>query len=699
MPSTTLSSPKMTQSTPVQAGTVSTGPVHAGIFRHTLKRFAWIAGAYFLVLFLLLPLRAMMTLPEIKEAAFYVRTFERMYNFNSEPFQIFLIILVPFFTALLVFQHLQNATASDFHHSLPVSRNTYYGTYLTAGWTIVALPVVIIGLISLLLQQLTAMGQYLSPQEVGIWLGTTLLMNTVFYLSTVVVGMFTGVVLVQGIFTFILLFLPAGLALLVVYNLEALVWGFNATNFGMERLAQLSPLVRLVEVLYEPLTWNEVAGYGVFILLMTLAAHWLYRHRRMERNGQTIVFKGLNRLFLFGITFCTMLVGGLYAYMINSQSPWLLVVYGVFSLIGYTIARAVLTKSLRIFSWHHYRQYGLYLGLMALLMAGIHFDITGFEKRIPELDQIQGAYAGNFPHFFYYGSDQTKGLYQSPENQEQVRRIHAAILANEPRQGNRRNDYRNMTLFYHLNNGRVMARQFAVNEENYETYLTALKESEEDKRFTYPVLALSPDDLNQIMLESHELQKVAYIQDPDEMAEFLALIQQEIMEASYEELLGWPSKGDIRFHVKAADPDVIEALATQAMHPHATAEYHYGNPEVHVYRLPAFQRVETWLKEKGYYQQATVTAADIHQVAVQRVHTAEEMEPIYRSWNLNLQQSLIVEEAAAIEESLDLYSSSWMHRETFPVYMVGFYDENGRQVFMGTFDETFLPEFVRNAAL
>jgi len=564
----------------------------------------------------------------------------------------------------------------------------------------ITLAVVINGLFSLVLQQTTVMGNYLTLQEIGIWLVSTLVMNTAFYLSTVVVGMFTGVVLVQGIFTYILLFLPAGLALLVAYNLEALVWGFNATNFGLERFSQFSPLVRLVAMVYEPLTWNEVAGDGVFILLMTLAAHWLYQHRRMERNRQTIVFQGLNHLFLFGITFCTMLVGGLYAYMINSEMPWLLVVYGVFSFIGYTIAQSVLTKSIRIFNRHHYRQYLLYLGLVALMLAGIHFDITGFEKRIPPLDQIQGAYAGNFPYFFYHqpNPDSLNGLYQSLENQEQVRRIHADILANEPRRGTRSNDYRNMTLFYQLHNGKVLARQYAVNEENYQSYLTALKESEEDKRFNYPVLALAPDDLNQIMLESHELQKVAYIQDAEEMAELLHLVQEEIMAASYEELEAWPPKGDIRFHVKANAAQTVETVTTQPIPAYATTEYGYGNAEMNVYRLPAFQKVEAWLKEKGYYQKATVTADDIHQVAVQRVMNEMEMEPIDRTWNLNLQQSLIVEDAESIEESLALYSTSWMNRHAYPVYMVAFFDDAGRQVFMGTFDETYLPEFVRQAA-
>ena len=659
---------------------------HAGLMKSSLKRFAWMGGAYLVILVLLLPVRVMMTLPGVSEPGFHLNTFTRLYTFGGEPFQLILMMGIPAVVGILVFHYLNHGAAADFLHSLPVKRTTFFCTHLTVGLLLLMVPVVLTGLLSILFIVFSQLSAWLSVGDILTWGGTTMLMNLVIYLFTVLVGMFTGVTAVQGAFTYILLFLPVGLWMLATYNLEALVFGFSSRHLSMNSLLSLdtvSPLVRIAQLPYDALRTGEAVGYLVASLLFGLGAWKLYQMRRMERNRQTVVFRGLRYFFLFGITLCVMLVGGMYIYMLNSSTSKLIVAYVVFSLLGYTIAQAVLQKSLRIFNLSHYRAYIACLVLIFLLIGGITTDILGYEKRVPDLADVEGAYVGHFP-YIWVNNNLEEGLYRAPENIALVLELHQAVLEQEAGRGNHQRNYRNLPITYQLQGGGRMFREYSVDEERYAVYLEALKESEESKRMEFPLLSLHQEDVFQIILRSGEIEKRAFIHEPEEIRELLNLLKQEILEADFKALYGWErSLGTIHVRVNSEVLEQMERRTTSV----------YGE-EVSVTRRQSFQRVEEWLKQKGYYEQATVTAADIHEIAVQKVKSPEEFDIVERNWLVRQSDSLITEDPEHINESLALYSPSWRYPDQFPLYMVGYYDEMGRQLFMGRFEPDALPGFI-----
>jgi ABC-2 type transport system permease protein len=659
---------------------------HSGLIKSSLKRFTWVGCAYFVILALLLPVRVMMTLTNVNEPGFHLNTFTRLYTFGGEPFQLVLMMGIPALVGIMVFHYLNHGAAADFLHSLPVRRTTFFCTQLIVGLLLLMVPVLLTGLLSILLIPFTQLTAWLSVGDVLTWAGTTMVMNLVIYLFTVMVGMFTGVTAVQGAFIYILLFLPVGLWMLLSYNLEALVFGFSSHHLSMNgsmNMETFSPLTRIAHLPYDALRTGEAAGYLAASLVFGLVAWKLYQVRRMERNRQTIVFRGLRYFFLFGITLCVMLVGGMYIYMLNSSTAKIIAAYMVFSLLGYTIAQAVLQKSLRIFSLTHYKAYIGCLVLIFLLVGGVTTDILGYEKRVPDAADVKGAYVGHYP-YVWLNDNLEEGLYRTPENIERVLALHQAVLEQEASQGSQMRQYRNLPITYQLEGGGRMFREYRVDEARYAVYLEALKESEEHKRMEFQLLSLTGEEVVQIILRSAEIEKRAFINDREEIQELLELMQQEILEADYKALYGYErSLGTVHVRVEPRTMDRMDHRITSV----------YGD-EVTVARRQSFGMMEAWLKEKGYYEQATITAADIHQVAVHKVADRETFEIVERNWLVRQPDSQITENPDHITECLALYSPSWRYPNEFPVYMVGFHDEMGRQLFMGRFEADALPDFV-----
>lgn len=660
--------------------------LHKGIINNNLKRFVWAEVSYFVVLILLLPMRVLMTLPSIGEVYFYDEMFNRIYEFGGEPFQLFLMLTAPFVVGILMFQYLQQKSPSDFLHSIPLTRRTLFWSQLFSGFALWAVPVLLIGGISFIVKNVTTAGQFLSAGTIWQWIGTTLLMNTVIYLSTITVGMFSGVVLAQGIFTYILLLLPAGLLILVAYNLNTLLFGFSEEFLLRDEYLLFSPIFRIFRLFNESLTVTEVWGYLVACLIMVGISRMLYQYRPMERCRQTVVFSGINQIFLLGITFCFMLTGGLYAQATsNGGILWLLLAYFIFAMKGHFIALAVLNKSFRIFNRKNAKSFAIYLGVTGLILAGIVTDVTGYEQRIPHADEVEEAFFDWSFHRYendWYQSE-IDYMYRQPESIEAIVDLHEAIIRDGGQHrfnGNRnRGNTWNVALAYHLKEGGRQVRQYEIPYDDYEAYIRPIRELAEDKMMEYPVLRLQAEDVSHMEFQTEEMGKRKILQR-EESEEVLEILQREILRADYDVLHGDERpEGAIR---------IFLTDSKRREHP----RYHHS--DVYVSRSRRFEELDQWLKDNGHYDDVTLVPSDVHQVSVQMVQTEEEMERIQQSNIMAASADVITRETGDIEESLKRFSSIWRSYDHYPVYAVGFFDENDNQLFVGTFEPGNLPEFV-----
>jgi ABC-2 type transport system permease protein len=252
--------------------------INRGILLNDFKRFSWIGAGYLLILLLSVPLKVFMLYSRhenvmINNASTYLRIFQ--FDMNQTPLQVMSLIIVPVLTGLLLFRYLQDSQASDMLHTLPVKRETLYNTHVISGIVFLFVPVILTGLVSWAL--VAGLGiEHVNSANILDWLFTSLLINLLFFICSVAVGMITGMSTIQGVLSYILLLLPSGLSLLLVNNISKYTYGF-AYDYYYDKIERLSPLVRLTEISTHPITPVEIAVYLLSSIALYFAGRYLYR--------------------------------------------------------------------------------------------------------------------------------------------------------------------------------------------------------------------------------------------------------------------------------------------------------------------------------------------------------------------------------------------------------------------------------------
>ncbi|MBM7613833.1 hypothetical protein [Alkaliphilus hydrothermalis] len=674
--------------------------LNKAILKNIFRRFYWMGALYFIALLFAYPLNILMNLPTETKPNF---TGGYIFRFGSNPISDVIIFVIPVLFAAFLFYYLQGRQSSDMIHSLPIKRSNLYNNHVFMGTMFLVLPVIAVALISWILTGIFNLGEFISTTTILRWTGTTLLMNMTLFLSTVFAGVVTGISIAQVILTYIVLFLPAGFIYLISTSLEVFLSGFSSEFFQNDYYASISPLVRIASLNSRPLPWSEAFAYGVFCTILFFLGRYLYNKRKLEKNQQVIVFTPLYQLFKYGVTFSFMLLGGVYFYSSRGTSiSWLILGYGLASLIGFWIAEGILQKSVRIFTKKAFKCYLGYLVVMTLIIIGLFFDIGGYETRVPKVDDIQGVY-------FDYGSyryTSSKGnhkdsLYVTPENIEAVQQLHQEILAdgdhdkyqnvyNHTDLENKRKVY----FVYHLKNGLRMSRSYMIDYKKYHDYLKPIHESLEDKNIKYDVLKIDNTKTKKLVINPNNAPfgRSLEIINPDEIHEAVEILKQEYVDASYETL---------------TDPRVpwanINIMLDEPIHPddfYGYDEYKRDYYDIYTSWSKNFTQFEAWLETKGYLEQARVMPEEISYIVVEKIESREEMDVVERrdprTTNApkygNVIERFESNKLEDIEISLENYG--YTYSNTYPKYIVGFYNSKKKQIFMGSFAEGYIPQFV-----
>jgi len=275
---------------------LKTSFINRGILFNDFKRFAWISAGYLLVLLLSLPLKVFMLYSQLEDIRINnVYMYSRIFQFdtNQSFLSVMALILVPVLTGLLLFRYLQDNQAADMIHALPVKREVLYNTHIIAGILILFMPLTLTALISWAL--VSGLGIEQLNGIILSWLFISLLINLLFFMTSVAVGMITGMTTLQGVLTYILLHLPSGLSVLLLNNMHKYTYGF-AYDYYLGKIEKLSPLIRLTEISIHPIKTSEIAVYLLSSITLYFVGRYIYQRRHIEAAGNAIAFDGL-RLF------------------------------------------------------------------------------------------------------------------------------------------------------------------------------------------------------------------------------------------------------------------------------------------------------------------------------------------------------------------------------------------------------------------
>ncbi|MEH7391797.1 DUF6449 domain-containing protein [Bacillus sp. JJ1503] len=550
------------------------------MWKTILRSVGWVAIVYFLGLFIAVPLEILMTESKFEEHLYFQRA-KNLFEYNAE-IQSILSIALPVLLAIFLFRFLQVKHFSDFMHSLPIKRERIYHVFTLFGAVILITPVILNALIILIIYGPLNLHEFLTISDVFQWLGITIMFNLVIYMVSVFVAMITGLSVVQGGLTYILLLLPIGLIILFGFNLPFYLYGFPEQYFMENKIESFSPLVALSLISRRPIGWGEIIIYILLIFILYGLSLWVYKQRRLEAVSQALIFPFMKPIFKYGATFCSMLLGGMYFGKMGGGAFWLIAGYLFGSILGYFIAEMVLQKSWRIII--HIRGFLIYVCAMAVLFVLFQLDFTQYEKNIPYTSEIERVHFGN--SYYHFNNTEAEPYYlEDTDNIELLRRLHKEIVANK---GDNTSSRESAFFVYELKNGKRIVRNYEIDKNKYAQFYKLIYESPEYKRVTNEIFQVKEGQIEKVTIQPYgPVSKRSIIVDPSEMEEAISILKDEINQATYEEMQ------DNRDAYS-----VIEILQR-------------NDKTVMMEWRVSYKKFEQWLAEKGLLENARINASDI----------------------------------------------------------------------------------------
>lgn len=187
-------------------------------------------------------------------------------------------------------------------------------------------------------------------------------------------------------------------------------------------------------VLCMMMTGQILAAYALAGLVIALIALLLYRTRKSEMTGSTVAFPWATPIFKYGVAFCTAVaLGQFLSYFLfgqyrssdNDSLPGTILCMAAAGLVGYFVAEMLIKKSFRVF---RAGAKGAVIVSLALVLLGVamSFDLTGYEKRVPDESEIESVY--------YTFSGMTNVTTDDADTIRRLTAAHQAIVKNRNEQ-------------------------------------------------------------------------------------------------------------------------------------------------------------------------------------------------------------------------------------------------------------------------
>lgn len=407
---------------------------------------------------------------------------------------VFISFVFGLFFAMLSFSHLTQSRATNGFHALPMRRETIFLTaYLTG----------LFCQLSTILVTFLLGAAVSAPLHLSFWsvtaaaMGSAMLEAVFFYSFAVLCMMMTGQILAAPVFYFVGNILVPGMEYLLRNFAGNFLYGYSghidvALGFLSPPLYMYTMCTEVAIASIETCESDSyyvtayalehrsfmiLAAYALAGLVIALIALLLYRTRKSEMTGSTVAFPWATPIFKYGVAFCTAVALGQFLYYFlfgqyrssgSDSLPGTILCMVAAGLVGYFVAEMLIKKSFRVF---RAGAKGAAIVALALVLLGVamSFDLTGYEKRVPNESEIESA--------FYTFSGMTNVTTDDADTIRRLTAAHRAIVENRKEQARiadawdadtlSRSDYDDIEPFslrltYYLKDGSQLSRSYFV---------------------------------------------------------------------------------------------------------------------------------------------------------------------------------------------------------------------------------------------
>ncbi len=574
-----------------------------GIIRHNVKRFWWLSAIYAFALFLCEPY---MLLGNKENLLDYVENFPgitlQILAENETTFPI--LIGAAILLGICVFRYLQGTRSATLFHALPVNRTQLYVSGVVSGFILLAVPILLNSFILLLMNLFLGFAPIFTPLQLVDWVGSQLLTGMATMCFTIFVGIFTGSSVAQIIYVFVLSFIPLGVAGLASELLDGWLFGFTsaAMNPTLELFLKMVPMYYPQYLTADPVWWIPPLA-GVYILVFGGLGLFFYHKRHTERAGDVVAFSWIRPIFLYGVTFCVMLLGTSFFTEISgtandTPSVWIML---LFALVGYVVAKMLILKSFRIFKY--YKGYVVFGVLVLLAYFAVNGNIFGFGTNVPATDEIEKAYVGDFLLVDWAEREPEEGsrsegaaIFREEAEIDMVRALHKDWIEAGKPVGAERLGTQTLYVAYQLTSGRKIVRAY----EGLGECLHPIFDTDAAKDSMFPNFRLHPENIRYIaVMAGAPEDRTVY---DDELQELIGCVRADLDRLSYREIT---DRFEYRKEIAAGTPASMKVIYEDKMVDTYSMEVGLNEPSgvndmVWFQFNENFTETVNWLRAKGY---------------------------------------------------------------------------------------------------
>ena len=565
---------------------------NGGVFRTDWKRFWWIGALHFIFLLVSSVMPFFMDI-HFSSASASV-PFSSSFLFHKSDLAFAVQWILPVGVCVLLFSYLHNASASASLHGTPLRRRVLYISHCAAGLSLLAAPVILCGLVLLCSLSAPQIAFALSLRHIGGWMAVQLVYSLLFFSLAAFTGMFTGNIIAHLLFPYIF----AGLPMFFWVTGHRLI---TPHLYGWYSFSSTWRMAFLYQTPFR-LLWNTYAipmYLGISVLLL-VGGYLAYKFRPLENAGQIIAFSWLRPVFTFGAALCTGLVGYFYAHHFwQMNSIPVLLVFGLPGLLAaHMLSRRAL--SLRGFL----KPCLIFSAFVLALFCVFRFDLTGYERRIPEQEDIIGVSIAwpaetNQTRVSINGRWATEtqpynSLMTAPADIQNVIALHKYKLKNRSTSNH---DSVALPISYHLKNGRILRRFYYLSATADRAYLEPVWNAEKVKKSLFPLLDETEKTILQITVTDKRMPRQEKNTYPNTQQRLLDALEQDLYAStqfafpSYNQALTFV---DIQYTKPMTFTDTGDPVDSRNL-------TMFGKRSMHIPVFPAYQNTITLLKELGFY--------------------------------------------------------------------------------------------------
>ena len=365
--------------------------------------------------------------------------------------------------AFVLFGDLFKSRMCNALHALPLRREGWFLTHLTAGMLFCILPNGLAALLAAALLQEYAWLAFL-------WLALMVL-QYIFFFGTAAFachcsGNYLGAIAVYGIINF----LAVILGWLAITFYQPLLYG---VQFDFYEFAKHCPVVRFTSALYLESHYDNMPGKLVFEhfigedwrylgissglgLVFLALALLIYRVRNLESAGDLIAFKPAAPVFLVLYTF---LAGTMLHFIASLTGTTLQYIFLAIGLaVGFFTGRMLLERRVKVFQGKNFLLFGILVAVFYASLGITALDPAGITRYVPEADQISYVNLGS-SHYIYDLNRNTLVL-SDPADIEKVVTIHQECIEYPGEETSFQSTYLPVYICYHLKNGTTLERYY-----------------------------------------------------------------------------------------------------------------------------------------------------------------------------------------------------------------------------------------------